>query len=58
MRRLEAALVSGQSLAKLDENLQLTFGAIARIHGDLGYVGPILQAALDGLRPPPGDAPR
>jgi AcrR family transcriptional regulator len=31
-------------------------GAIARIHGDPGYVGPILQAALDGLRPPPGDA--
>jgi AcrR family transcriptional regulator len=31
-------------------------GAIARIHGDPGYVEPILQAALDGLRPPPGDA--
>jgi AcrR family transcriptional regulator len=29
-------------------------GAIARIPGDPGYVGPILQAALDGLRPPPG----
>ena len=26
--------------------------AIATIHGDTGYIGPILQAALDGLRPP------
>jgi AcrR family transcriptional regulator len=26
--------------------------AIAAIHGDAGYTGPILQAALDGLRPP------
>jgi AcrR family transcriptional regulator len=26
--------------------------AIATIHGDTGYNGPILQAALDGLRPP------
>jgi len=26
--------------------------AIATIHGDTGYTGPILQAALDGLRPP------
>jgi AcrR family transcriptional regulator len=26
--------------------------AIATIHGDDGYTGPILQAALDGLRPP------
>ena len=25
--------------------------AIATIHGDTGYTGPILQAALDGLRP-------
>jgi AcrR family transcriptional regulator len=25
--------------------------AIATIHGDVGYTGPILQAALDGLRP-------
>jgi AcrR family transcriptional regulator len=31
-------------------------GAIAKIHGDPGYVEPILQAVLDGLRPPPGDA--
>jgi AcrR family transcriptional regulator len=28
--------------------------AIATIHGDSGYTGPILQAALDGLRPPSG----
>jgi AcrR family transcriptional regulator len=26
--------------------------AIATIHGEAGYTGPILQAALDGLRPP------
>ena len=26
--------------------------AIAAIHGDTRYLGPILQAALDGLRPP------
>ena len=26
--------------------------AIATIHGDTGYTGPILQATLDGLRPP------
>jgi hypothetical protein len=25
--------------------------AIATIHGDTGYTGPILQTALDGLRP-------
>ena len=27
--------------------------AIAAIHGDTGYTGPILRAALDGLRPRP-----
>jgi AcrR family transcriptional regulator len=26
--------------------------ALARIHGDIGYLEPILQTALDGLRPP------
>ena len=26
--------------------------AIATIHGDTGYTEPILQTALDGLRPP------
>jgi hypothetical protein len=31
--------------------------AIAAIHGDAGYTGPILQAALDGLRPPAGAKP-
>jgi AcrR family transcriptional regulator len=29
--------------------------AVAAIHGDAGYVRPILQAALDGLRPPSGE---
>ena len=28
--------------------------AIAKINGDPGYLGPILQAMLDGLRPPKG----
>jgi hypothetical protein len=28
--------------------------AIARIHGDPGYTGAILQTALDGLRPSAG----
>ncbi len=31
--------------------------AIATIHGDTGYTGPILQAALDGLRPPADATP-
>ena len=31
--------------------------AIATIHGGTGYTGPILQTALDGLRPP-ADAER
>ena len=32
--------------------------AIATIHGDSGYTGPILQAALDGLRPAADAKPR
>jgi AcrR family transcriptional regulator len=31
--------------------------AIATIHGDTGYTGAILQAALDGLRPPAAAKP-
>jgi transcriptional regulator SbtR-like protein len=31
--------------------------AIATIHGDASYVTPILQTALDGLRPPAGRRP-
>ena len=31
--------------------------AIATIHGDPGYLQPILQTALDGLRPPGGVKP-
>jgi AcrR family transcriptional regulator len=31
--------------------------AIATIHGDTGYTGPILQAVLDGLRPDPMRSP-
>ena len=26
--------------------------AVATIHGDTGYTGPIIQTALDGLRSP------
>jgi len=29
------------------------FHAVATIHGDASYMQPILQAALDGLRPAP-----
>ena len=31
--------------------------AIATIHGDTAYTGPILQTALDGLRPPAAAKP-
>jgi hypothetical protein len=31
--------------------------AIAAIHGDTGYTEPILQTALDGLRPPADEKP-
>jgi AcrR family transcriptional regulator len=31
--------------------------AVASIRGDTGYTGPILQAVLDGLRPPAGAEP-
>jgi hypothetical protein len=31
--------------------------AIARIHGDPGYLQPILRTTLDGLRPPHGGEP-
>jgi hypothetical protein len=30
-------------------------GAVAKIHADPDYAEPILQAALDGLRPPARD---
>jgi AcrR family transcriptional regulator len=36
----------------LEQVLELVV-AVARIQGDARYVAPILQAALDGLRPPP-----
>jgi hypothetical protein len=31
--------------------------AVATIHGDPGYLEPILQSALDGLRPPNDGGP-
>jgi hypothetical protein len=52
-----ALLRAGAELAKergctaLEQILDMIV-AIATIHGDTGYTGPILQAALDGLRPP------
>ena len=49
---LEAAQASGEVRADLtlEQILDLVI-AIAKIHGDADYVGPILDAALDGLRP-------
>lgn len=41
----------------LDQILDMLF-AIASIKGDEQYLGPILQSALDGLRPPMGASPR
>jgi AcrR family transcriptional regulator len=49
-------LVAAQDAGEVRDNLTLEqildmIVAIATIHGDTGYTGPILQAALDGLRP-------
>jgi AcrR family transcriptional regulator len=49
---LEAAQRSGEVRNDLSlEQITDMVVAIARIHGDLRYLEPILQAALDGLRP-------
>ena len=40
----------------LDQILDMIV-AIATIHGDAGYTGPILQTALDGLHPRPDAKP-
>jgi AcrR family transcriptional regulator len=50
-------LAAAQHAGEVRDNLTLEqildmIVAIATIHGDTGYTGPILQAALDGLRPP------
>jgi AcrR family transcriptional regulator len=50
-------LVAAQHAAEVRDDLTLEqildmIVAIATIHGDTGYTGPILQAVLDGLRPP------
>jgi hypothetical protein len=49
---LEAAQRAGEIRADLtlEQVLDMVI-AIATIRGDRGYVDPILQAALDGLRP-------
>jgi AcrR family transcriptional regulator len=50
-------LVAAQHAGQVRDDLTLEqildmIVAIATIHGDTGYTGPILQAALDGLRTP------
>ena len=51
---LVAAQAAGEVRADLTlEQILDMIIAIARISGDAGYVEPILQAALNGLRPPP-----
>jgi hypothetical protein len=47
---LHVSGLPGQRLNRRRQILDLTV-AVARLHGDAGYVEPILQAALDGLRP-------
>lgn len=50
---LAAAQQAGEVRADLTlEQILDMIVAIAAIHGDTGYTAPILQAALDGLRPP------
>jgi AcrR family transcriptional regulator len=50
---LAAAQHAGEVRADLTlEQILDMIVAIATIHGDAGYTGPILQAVLDGLRPP------
>ena len=49
---LSAAQHAGEVRGDLTlEQILDMIGAIATIHRDTGYTGPILQAALDGLRP-------
>ena len=55
---LVAAQRSGEVRADLTlEQVLDMVAAIARIEGDPGYLAPILQAALDGLRPGAGGSP-
>ena len=55
---LAAAQQAGEVRADLTlEQILDMIVAIGAIHGDAGYTGPILQAVLDGLRPP-ADAQR
>jgi AcrR family transcriptional regulator len=50
---LAAAQDAGEVRDDLDlEQILDMIVAIATIHGENGYTGPILRAALDGLRPP------
>ena len=55
-------LASAQRAREVRDDLELEqildmIIAIAKIHGDARYLEPILQAALDGLRPPTDVAP-
>jgi AcrR family transcriptional regulator len=55
-------LAAAQRTGEVREDLTLEqvldmIGAITAIHGDPGYLQPILQTALDGLRPPKDGKP-
>jgi AcrR family transcriptional regulator len=55
---LSAAQRSGEvrDNLSLEQILDMVI-AVARIQGDAGYLAPILQATLDGLRPPAAERP-
>ncbi len=55
-------LAAAQRTHEVREDLTLEqvldmIAAITTVHGDPGYLQPILQTALDGLRPPNNDKP-
>jgi AcrR family transcriptional regulator len=55
---LAAARRAGEVRADLTlEQILDMIVAVGTIHGDTEYTGPILQAVLDGLRPPPAAEP-
>jgi hypothetical protein len=52
LRRRNLRRAKGADLARTEQILDMVI-AIATMRGDTGYVEPILQTALDGLRPRP-----
>ena len=52
--RLNGDRVCSSAIFRKSRNVNCSVIAIAQIHGDPSYLGPILQTALDGLRPPIG----